>query len=242
MQDLENGLRRGSVRLIAAALVGALIAAPAAAAERSYSVTSFDRIRVEGPFAVTVVTGKAPSAKASGGSEALERVTVRVEGRTLLVRPNMSGWGGFPGAQTAPARIAVTTPGLHTASVLGPGSLDIDRISGARAVLTVEGSGRIAARALDTDTASLAAAGSGSIEAAGRTKQATAIARGAAEIRAGELVVSDLTLTSETAGAVTMRATRSAKVNALGLGSVRVEGAAACEVRKLGSGPLSCGE
>jgi hypothetical protein len=218
------------------------MAAPALAAERGYSVTSFDRIRVEGPFAVTVSTGKAVSAKASGSEEALERVSVRVEGRTMLIRPNLSGWGGYPGQQPGAASIAVTTPDLNTASVIGPGSLAIDRMKAPRVTLIVEGSGRLAVRSIETDNASLAIAGSGVIEAAGQAKQAAAIARGVAEIRAGDLAVSDLTLTSESAGAVTMQASRSAKVNALGLGAIAVGGTAACEVKKVGGGPLTCGK
>jgi hypothetical protein len=220
----------------------ALLAAwPAAAAERGYTITSFDRVRVEGPFAVTVATGKAPSARASGSADALERVQLRVEGRTLIVRPNMSAWGGFPDRESTPARISVSTQAVQTALLLGSGRLEVDRMKGARTVLTVEGSGRLAVGMLDADVASLAAAGSGGIEAAGRAKQASVIARGAAEVRAPELIVSDLTLTSETAGAVALHATRSARVTASGLGAVQVNGNAACEVRKLGAGTLSCG-
>lgn len=217
-------------------------AVPAAAADRGYSVTSFDRIRVEGPFDVTLVTGKAVSAKASGSEQAIERLSLRVEGQTMLIRPNLSGWGGYPGRQSAPARITVTTPRLDTAIVIGSGSLAIDRIAAPRVVLTVEGSGRIAVQAVEADNLSLAVAGSGTIEAAGRAKNAAAVARGTAEIRAVGLTVSDLILTSESAGAVTVQASRSAKVTSMGAGPVVVQGNAACEVRQLGSGPLSCGK
>ena len=189
-----------------------------------------------------VRTGSSVSAKATGSEEALERVSLRVEGRAVLLRAHLWGWGGYPGKQSAPARIVVTTPDLATAGVVGPGRLSVDRMRGARVSLTVEGPGQIAVRSIEADNVSLAVAGSGAIEAAGRAKQALAVARGVAEIRAGELVASDLTLTSESAGAVTMNATRSAKVTALGAGPVMVAGSAACEVRKLGSGPLSCGK
>lgn len=229
------------MRLIA--LAGLILAAaPAVAAERGYSVTSFDRIRVEGPFEVTVTTGKAVSAMASGSEEAIERLSLRVEGQTMLIRPNLSGWGGFPGKQSAAARIIVTTPRLDTAIVIGSGSLAINRMAAPRVVLTVEGSGCLAAQSVETDNLSLAVAGSGTIDVAGRAKTATGVARGTAEIRAADLAVSDLTLTSESAGAVTMQASRSAKVTALGAGPVVVQGNAACEVRQLGSGPLSCGK
>ena len=67
-----------------AALV--LLAAPAGAAERNYSVTSFDRIRIDGPYQVTLKTNVAPFARASGTQAALDGVSIKVEGRTLVVR------------------------------------------------------------------------------------------------------------------------------------------------------------
>ena len=190
---------------------------------------------------MTVSTGKAVSAKAVGSEGALELVTIRVEGQTMLIRPNLSGWGGYPGQPPGAASIAVTTPALDTAIVIGSGSLAVDRMKAPRVILTVEGSGRLSVRAIDADNASLAIAGSGTIEAAGRAKEGAAVARGTAEIRAPDLAVLDLTLTSESAGAITMQAARSAKVNALGIGAITVGGTAACEVRKVGGGPLSCG-
>lgn len=211
------------------------------AAERGYSVTSFNRIRVEGPFVVTVATGKPVSARASGSEASIERVTIRVEGPTMLIRPNVSGWGGYPGKADAPVTITLTTPLLDTAILLGSGSLAVDRMKGPRVIVTSEGSGRVSVGRIEADNASLAIAGSGTIEAAGRAAQAAAVARGSAEIRAPDLAVSDLTLTSESAGAVTMQASRSAKVNAMGIGAIRVEGSAACEVKKVGAGPLVCG-
>ena len=47
---------------------GLTAALPAAAAERSYTLTSFDRIRVEGPFAVDLVTNRSPFARATGSA------------------------------------------------------------------------------------------------------------------------------------------------------------------------------
>lgn len=191
---------------------------------------------------VTVSTGKPVSAKASGSAEALERVSVKVEGRTMMIRPNLSGWGGYPGRQSGAASVAVTTPDLDTAIVIGSGSLAIDRMRSPNVTLTVEGSGRLSVREIEADNTSLAIAGSGVIEAAGRTKQAAAVARGSAEIRAADLAAFDLALTSESAGAITMQASRSAKVNALGIGAIAIDGTAACEVKKVGGGPLTCGK
>lgn len=222
-------------------LLSLAVAAPAVAAERTYGLTSFDRIRVEGPFRVTVIKGPSPSAKTVGSERALDRVTVKQEGRTLTIRPDMSAWGGYPGEQVAPATVSVTVPELSTAILLGSGSLDIDGMSGLRVMLNVEGSGRLRVGNVTADNLSLGLLGAGSVDLAGTVKTATAIVRGAAEIHADQLTVADLTLTTESAGTVAMRATRSAKVTASGMGETRVEGKAACAVSRLGVGPVSCG-
>src|SRR3546814_16438132 len=111
------------IRLAALALTAT---APAQAAERRYTVTDFDRIRVDGPFVVTLATGKSPSATASGGSRALERVAIDVEGRTLRISPNRSAWGGYPGEQRGTVEIVVTGHDLRPASVKRSGRLLID--------------------------------------------------------------------------------------------------------------------
>src|SRR3546814_11724828 len=105
--------------------------APAQSAERRYTVTDFDRIQVDGPFVVTLATGKSPSATASGGSRALERVAIDVEGRTLRISPNRSAWGGYPGEQRGPVAIVVTGHDLRAASVNWSGRLVIDEVRSA---------------------------------------------------------------------------------------------------------------
>src|SRR5690348_16896289 len=117
-------------RIAAPLLAAALLAAPAGAAERTYPVSDFDTIRVEGPFAVTLATGLSSRVAASGSPEALERLTVDVQGRTLRIRVNPSAWGGYPGQSPGPVRISAATRDLARASVIGPGSLDVDKARG----------------------------------------------------------------------------------------------------------------
>src|SRR3954465_1955251 len=83
-------------------------AAPAAAAERNYPVTDFDRIQVEGPYEVTLVTGGASAARGIGSDAALEGVTVEVQSGLLRIHPNRSAWGGYPGDKAGPVKIAVS--------------------------------------------------------------------------------------------------------------------------------------
>lgn len=189
---------------------------------------------------MTLVTGKPASARASGDAQALDRLDLRVEGRTLVVRP-LRAQSGFAGTRTGPLSIAVATPALDTALLIGSGTLDIDRLRARRVVLSVEGSGRVAARGIEADHVDLAVAGSGRIEAAGSARTAAAIARGVAGIAAADLRVADLTLIAETASPVELSASRSARVTASGSGPVEIRGTAACEVRQTGVGAVACG-
>src|SRR4051794_36588435 len=108
--------------LIAAAVM-ATIAPPAGAATRNFGITGFTKVRVDGPYKVTVASGVAPFARATGSGPALDRLTVEVRGDTLVVQANKSGWGGYPGENSGPVEISVGTHELSNAWVNGAGSL-----------------------------------------------------------------------------------------------------------------------
>jgi hypothetical protein len=226
---------------LAALLLAAAAAAPASAAERTYPVTDFDRVQVEGPYEVVLVTGGGSAARASGSEAALERVTVEVQSGVLKVHPNRSGWGGYPGANAGPVRIAASTRLLRAATVIGAGTVVIDHIGGLRADLSVSGSGRIAVRRVDADTLMLGLIGSGRITAAGAAKQVRATIQGSGDLDAAALSADDLVLNAETAGTVAIAARRSAKLRSGGSGNVEVSGPAACTVTATGAGQVRCG-
>src|SRR5688572_15139678 len=111
---------KGMMRTLIAFLTLALAAFPAAAADRRYSITDFDRIVVEGPYIVRLTTGGPTSARASGSQAALERVIIDASGQTLRIRRNRSYWGGTAGAQEGPLTIELTTRALRSARLVGP--------------------------------------------------------------------------------------------------------------------------
>ncbi|MEG8047874.1 DUF2807 domain-containing protein [Sphingomonas aerolata] len=108
------------IRLLALPLLFACPVA-AAAADRSVSVGSFERVRIDGPFDVRLVTGS-PGAKVAGDPHATEAVEIRVDGATLSVRRSTSRWGERPetGAQR-PVTVTLSTPRLAFASVVAGG-------------------------------------------------------------------------------------------------------------------------
>ena len=146
--------------LLALASLPATAAAPVA--QRNYSVTSFDRIRVDGPYEVRLKTNVAPFARASGSQASLDGVAVRVEGRTLIVRPSSGGWGGYPGENRGPVTIEVGTHDLGTAWLNGAGTLIIDKIKGLGFDLAIQGSGSARIDSADIDQLKLGISGAGS--------------------------------------------------------------------------------
>jgi hypothetical protein len=216
-------------------------AMPAAAAERTYTVTDFDRVQVEGPYRVILESGRSSAARAEGSTEALDQISVDVQGGTLRVRRNRSAWGGYPGEGAGPVTVTLITRDLRNALVVGSGSLDIDRAGGLRVDLSVSGSGRLSVAAVDADTLVVGLAGGGRITLAGRARQLKATIQGSGDLAAADLQADDAQIASDTAGNVAVAVARSARVTASGPGDVEIIGSPACTVQAKGSGRILCG-
>ena len=214
----------------------ASLASPATAAERTLSVTTFDRVRVDGPYKVKVATGVSPFAKVSGSAAGIDAVSVDQQGRTLIIRSNPSSWGGsYPGEGRGPVEVTVGTPDLSAVWVNGSGSLAVDRIKGLSFDLAVQGSGSAAIGEANVDQLDIGISGAGSVTLAGKAPKLTAIVRGTSSLDASALQVKDVTVGAEGPSQVRINASGTAKVDARGVASVEVSGGAACTVKAQGS-------
>jgi len=217
-----------------------LLSAPAGAATRNYTVTSFDRIRVDGPYQVTLKTNVSPYARASGAQASLEGLSLKVEGRTLVVRADSGGgWGGYPGESRGPVTIEVGTHELSRAWINGAGALMIDKVKGLSFELLIEGAGGAQIRAADVDQLRISMAGAGTTRVGGQALKLNASVEGTSTLDAASLRIKDASIVAE--GPVSVRASISgtAKVNALGLASVMLDGRPSCEVKSRGSASVS---
>ena len=223
--------------LLALASLPAAAAAPTA--QRNYSVTSFDRIRVDGAYDVRLTTNVAPFARASGPSAALDGVSLNVEGHTLVIRPSSSSWGGYPGAGRGPVTIEVGTHDLTTAWLNGAGSLTIDRVRGLAFDLAIQGSGTAKIDNVDIDQMKIGISGAASARLAGRAARLTAVIRGSSLLDGEALNVKDAIIGAEGPAIVKLAVSESAKVDALGLAAVTLTGAPACAVKAQGSATVA---
>lgn len=216
-------------------------AAPASAAERRYAVADFERVVVEGPYSVRLTVGRSTSALATGSQQALDAVTVEVQGTTLRIRRNANAWSNNARRPAEPAVIVLTTRTLRSARLLGAGRLDIDGAKGLRLDLIVEGSGRLSATRVDADNLSLGLRGSASIEIAGTAETLTADIQGASSLAGSRFSAETATISASTAGEISLTARRAATVTANGLGKVTIQGSPACTLRGPAAGDVSCG-
>lgn len=215
------------------------IAAPAGAASRNFGITSFDKVRIEGPYKVVLMTGVAPFARASGDASALDRLAIEVRGDTLVVHGNMSSWGGYPGKDSGPVQISIGTHDLRSAWLSGAGTLAINRIQGLSFDLSSQGSGSMTVGRVDVDQLNVSVIGTASTVLAGRAAKMTAVIRGISSLDASALAVKDATLGAE--GAATIKANVSNSLAADGNGpvSVTVTGRPSCTLRLTGSASVS---
>lgn len=211
------------------------VAAATPATQRNYSVNGFDRVRIDGPYRVDLRTNVAPYARASGTPASLDGVSIKVEGRTLVIRSSGAGWGGYPGEGRGPVTIEVGTHDLSAAYINGPGALMVDRVKGLGFEMSIQGSGIAAIDQVDVDQMKVGVSGAGTIRLAGRVAKLTGTIRGTSNLEADRLEVKDAVIGAEGPSTVRAQVTNSAKVDAIGLASVTLTGEPACIVTAKGS-------
>lgn len=223
--------------ILALASLPATAAAPTS--QRNYSVTSFDRIRIDGPYKVELKTNVAPFARATGTPLSLDGLSVAVEGRTLVVRTSSGGWGGYAGEGRGPVTIELGTPGLKSAWINGAGALGVDKVRGLDFDIAIQGSGVARVDQVEVDRLKVAISGAATARVNGKTKLLTAIIRGTSSLEADGLQAADAVIGTEGPSTVRANVVGSAKVDALGLATVSISGGPACTVKAQGSATVT---
>lgn len=219
----------------------ALVAMPSAvqAGTRNYGITGFTKVRIEGPYKVTLTTRVPPFARASGSPTALDRVAIEVRGDTLVVHTNPSAWGGYPGVDPGPVEVNVGTHDLSEATLNGSGSIAINRVTGLSFALAIQGSGAAQIQEVAADQMNVRLAGTTNARLAGNTKRLTASVRGLATLDAAKLNGPEAQLSAEGSATIDAVAVRSARIEAAGPVTIRLAGRPSCEVHVTGSATVS---
>ena len=226
------------MRIFLLAAVAVALANPASAATRNFGITDFTKVRVSGPYRVTVSTGVAPFARASGSASAIDRVAVEVRGDTLVVQSNPS-WGGYPGSDPGPVEVSVGTHDLSSASLIGAGSVAIDRVKSLKFALTIQGSGAGQIDNVAVDQMSLSLEGTANAKVAGKTGKLVALVRGLSTLDAAKLSTPSADFSIDGSATIDSTVTDTAKVNGWGPAMVRFTGRPTCTLKVQGSATVS---
>ncbi|QGP78667.1 GIN domain-containing protein [Sphingobium sp. CAP-1] len=225
----------GNALIVIASL---LAAAPASAATRGFTITSFDAIRVDAPVSVILTTGMGVSARADGDQAALDRLKVDISGRLLIISMSRPAAGE---KRSGVATLRLSTGALERVVLTGGGSIAIDRMKGLRGEILLGGNGDIGVADVQLDQIDVALAGGGRVTLAGRAGVATIRVTGPGAVVAAPLRARQTSITSDGPGSVALTADVTAKVTASGSGDVTIAGKAACSVDNRGVGRVLCG-
>jgi hypothetical protein len=227
------------LHLLLPVIAALLAAAPATAATRSFTITGFERIRVDGPYQVKLTTNVAPFARASGSQAALDALSVAVEGRTLVIRSSASGWSSSPSRSHGKVEISLGTHELASAFVNGSGSLDISEVRGLAFEFSLQGSGRVRIGRVAVDRLKALVSGTGTGELTGKAELGSFYVRGSSNLDASGLAVKAATIGLDGTSSLKLTVIDTAKVDAQGPSIVQLSGRPACTVRAQGSAEVS---
>lgn len=211
---------------------------PGPSVARNYQVAAFDRIRVAGPYDVTVTSGGQAGVSARGGDAVLAETEIVVRNGVLVIGPKKDReyrWN-------RDGKVVVTVSGaaLRGAEIAGSGGVTIDRVSNAAFKGEVAGSGNLRLDRVEGGSVEIAVAGSGEVFAAGRANAVDVSIAGSGDVDLSGLEVAAAEIAIAGSGNVRARATRTAQVSIMGSGDVAVTGGAKCDVSKAGSGNVDC--
>lgn len=214
-----------------------LVAAAAPEDERRFMATSFDRLRVDGPFEVEVVSGT-PAAVATGSRAALDQVQVRVDSGVMVVSSGVPSWDARKGGNIATAKVRISVPSLRAVTANGSARVHVGAMRGARVDLSLNGSGSLDIASVGADDLSVSLSGTGTMTIAGRARRARLRGYGTGSIDAAGVTADEVTVINESAGPIRIAARTTARATALGSGAIEIGGTPECHVA--GSGPVTC--
>lgn len=211
-----------------------------ATAQRSFQVGEFRTVSLEGSHDVVVAVGAAPSVRAGGEADDLERLDIRVENGILKIGTRGERrWFEF--GHHDRVTVYVTAPALSGARIEGSGDMRVDRAQAEAFEAVIEGSGDLEIAQLQARRANFSVAGSGDIRAAGTAEQSDVSIAGSGSVDLARLQTRRSSVSVAGSGDISVRASEAVQGELMGSGDITVHGTARCSVSKMGSGDVRCG-
>ena len=216
--------------------------APRRSVTQNFNVGGFDGVALAGSHDVVVTVGGAPSVRAEGDSEIIEKLDIQVEDGTLRIgtKKGVQWSAGFM-RNRASVTVYVTMPKISSAAVAGSGDMKVDKVEGGKFEGSIAGSGDLAIASLRVEDADFSVAGSGDILASGAAGKTKISIAGSGGVNLAGVQSREANVSIVGSGDVQAHASQTADVSIMGSGNVNIAGGAKCSVSKRGSGDVSCG-
>jgi len=117
--------------------------------------------------------------------------------------------------------------------------MTINRVEGLKFDAAAQGAGSISIDDVEVDQFNLSLAGTASARLAGKAGKATLMVRGISSLDGEQFTVKDAIIGAEGPAVVKVAATATAKINAVGVGTVTLGGNPACTLSVQGSATVS---
>lgn len=236
---------KGATLFLTALLACAAASGTAQAAERRFTLSAFDTVRIEGDVAVEITSDAAPFALAVGDPRALEALSVRVQGKTLYIRRARRNIPiearNRPGTPEALPLVRIDARAVKSLTLLGHGSARIDRLSGDRPSATMDGNGSVEIGSVAAEAVAFSVNGSGSLKVGGSATSARAVMLGEGLIDGGNLTLSSLDFFGEGPVRARLKVDGPARISVKGDADVQLRGNPDCTVRQSGVNIVTCG-
>ncbi|QTD55009.1 head GIN domain-containing protein [Parasphingorhabdus cellanae] len=235
--------------LALAACEGSIAEAVGSTAKSSFSdgtqITSTDAnpgeftgVTLAGPDNIVFTTGSEFSIRAEGDADTLEKLRYKITNGQLKVgRENSGMWSGSSSA----AIVYVSAPSLESAKLSGSGDMQVDKMNGESAQLSVAGSGNIDIAEMETASLNTKIAGSGDISFSGRADDVQISIVGSGDIKGKALKTEAAAIKIAGSGDVALSSDGTVDASIAGSGDIRIHGDANCKIKTAGSGDVTCG-
>jgi len=210
---------------------------------RTFALRDFDQVTLSGADDVNVIYGRDFAVAATGTPDALDRLDIRTEGRTLrIAQKDGKGWTIGWDRKDASTLVTVTLPLIRAATLSGAGDLNVASATPEDAfVARLSGSGNLTVENSRAKAVDLSLTGAGSMKLRGVADSVKAQLTGSGNIDAVALSARDVTVGLTGAGNISASASELATGTLSGVGNVDIAGPARCAVRKTGVGDVRCG-
>lgn len=214
----------------------------AQAAERKYLMASFTDIIVIGDMQVNIVTGKSPSAKASGDKRTLDALRLERTGNTMLLRvqPILNNEKSKP--ITEPLIVNITNREIRNMALRGNAKIAVSSLKqDTSANVGIDGGGEIKISNLIVDSFTAGVNGNGAIIiGSGKVRAAKVDMQGSGMLDASALSVQHLKLSQNGNATGKFLVEGKAEISNIGAGNITVRGEGLCFIKKAGSANIEC--